>query len=218
MSFPLIKVCGMRDAQNIEQIASLCPDFVGFIFYPRSKRYVRQSDLSSACLDKLLPKKLPTSIKRVGVFVESTDAEVEQIASQWELDFVQLHGNESPAFCRKLKEKGIKIIKVFSVGKEGISLSHMRQYKDFVDYFLFDTQTPDYGGSGHKFDWNTLKTYDLEVPFLLSGGISLEDVEKLKEHIHHNCVGFDINSKFEIAPAQKNAALIEEFITLMRQK
>lgn len=217
MSFPLIKVCGMRDAQNIEQIASLCPDFLGFIFYPRSKRYVRQSDLSREQLDKLLPKKLPTSIKRVGVFVESPDAEVERIAKNWKLDFVQLHGNESPAFCQKLKKKGFKIIKVFSVGKEGISLAHMRQYEDFVDYFLFDTQTPEYGGSGHKFDWETLKSYDLETPFMLSGGISLEDVEKLKQPIHNKCIGFDVNSKFEIAPAQKNAALLEEFIMLMRK-
>lgn len=218
MSFPLIKVCGMRDAQNIEQIASLCPDFLGFIFYPRSKRYVRQSDLSIEQVDKLLPKNLPTSIKRVGVFVESPDAEVERIAKNWKLDFVQLHGNESPAFCQKLKEKGFKIIKVFSVGKEGISLSYMSLYEEFVDYFLFDTQTPDYGGSGHKFDWDALKMYDLETPFMLSGGISLQDVEKLKGYIHHKCIGFDVNSKFETAPAQKNAALLEEFITLMRQK
>lgn len=208
----------MRDAQNIEQIASLCPDFVGFIFYPRSKRYVRQSDLSREDLDQLLPKDLPVSIKRVGVFVESPCAEVEKIANQWKLDFVQLHGNESPTFCQKLKKKGFKIIKVFSVGKEGISLAHMREYENFVDYFLFDTQTPNYGGSGHKFDWEMLKTYDLEVPFMLSGGISLQDIEKLKGHIHHKCIGFDVNSKFEIAPAQKNPALLEEFITLMRQK
>ncbi|WP_375561309.1 phosphoribosylanthranilate isomerase [Bernardetia sp. OM2101] len=218
MSFPLIKVCGMRDAQNIEQIASLCPDFVGFIFYPRSKRYVRQSDLCTEKLDTLLPKGLPISIKRVGVFVESPDAEVERIANQWKLDFVQLHGNESPAFCQKLKEKGFKIIKVFSVGKEGISLPLMRQYEDFVDYFLFDTQTPNYGGSGHKFDWEMLKIYDLETPFMLSGGISLQDVEKLKGHIHHKCIGFDVNSKFETAPAKKNPILIEEFITMMRKK
>jgi phosphoribosylanthranilate isomerase len=218
MSFPLIKVCGMRDAQNIEQIASLCPDFLGFIFYPRSKRYVRQSDLSTERLDILLPKGLPISIKRVGVFVESTDVEVERIASQWKLDFVQLHGKESPTFCQKLKKKGLKIIKVFSVGKEGISLEYMREYEDFVDYFLFDTQTPDYGGSGHKFDWDTLKTYDLDIPFMLSGGICLQDVGKLKQPIHHKCIGFDVNSKFETAPAQKNPALLEEFITMMRQK
>ncbi|WP_338767051.1 phosphoribosylanthranilate isomerase [Bernardetia sp. ABR2-2B] len=218
MPLSLIKVCGMRDAQNIEQIASLCPDFLGFIFYPRSKRYVRQSDLSGELLDKLLPKDLPTSIKRVGVFVESTCAEVERIATQWKLDFVQLHGNESPTFCQNLKEKGINIIKVFSVGKEGISLAHMREYEDFVDYFLFDTQTPNYGGSGHKFDWEMLKIYDLKTPFMLSGGISLEDVEQLTGHIHHKCIGFDVNSKFETAPAQKNVALLEEFITLMRKK
>lgn len=218
MSFPLIKVCGMRDAQNIEQIALLAPDFVGFIFYPRSERYVRQSDLSSELLDKLLPKNQPNSIQRVGVFVESTYAEVQRIATQWKLDFVQLHGNESPSFCQKLHEKGFKIIKVFSVGKEGISLSHMRLYENFVHYFLLDTQTPNYGGSGNKFDWQTLQLYDLETPFLLSGGISVHDIEKLKKPIHHKCIGFDVNSKFETAPAQKNPALIEEFITLMRQK
>ncbi len=218
MSVPLIKVCGMRDAQNIEQIALLCPDFIGFIFYPRSQRYVRQSDLSTEQLDVVLPRDLPTSIKRVGVFVESPDAEVERIAIHWKLDFVQLHGNESPAFCQKLKEKGFNIIKVFSVGKEGISLTHMSMYEGLVDYFLFDTQSPNYGGTGHKFDWETLKTYDLKTPFLLSGGISLQDIEKLKGHIHHNCIGFDINSKFEIEPAQKNSALIKEFITLIRQK
>lgn len=217
MSFPLIKVCGMRDAQNIEQIASLSPNFLGFIFYPRSKRYVRQSNLNVKQLDKLLPKDLPTSIKRVGVFVESTDAEVERIARQWKLDFVQLHSKESPAFCKKLKDKGLKVIKVFSVGKEGISLPLMREYEGVVDYFLFDTQTSDYGGSGNKFDWNVLKTYDLKTPFMLSGGISLDDVEQLRGHIHHHCIGFDINSKFETAPAQKNANLIQEFITLMRK-
>lgn len=207
----------MRDAQNIEQIASLSPDFIGFIFYPRSKRYVRQSDLDVEYLDKLLPKNLPTSIKRVGVFVESTDVEVERIARQWKLDFVQLHSKESPTFCKKLKGKGFKIIKVFSVGKEGISTPIMREYEDVVDYFLFDTQTSDYGGSGHKFDWEILRTYDLKIPFMLSGGISLEDIEKLKGHIHHHCIGFDINSKFETAPAQKNAILIEQFITSLRK-
>ncbi|AFM06010.1 phosphoribosylanthranilate isomerase [Bernardetia litoralis DSM 6794] len=217
MSFPLIKVCGMRDVQNIEQIASLCPDFLGFIFYPRSKRYVRQSDLSTEDLDKLLPKNLPTSIKRVGVFVESPNVEVEKIVKQWKLDFVQLHGNESPIFCKKLKGKGIKIIKVFSIGKEGISIPMMREYEDFVDYFLFDTQTPEYGGSGNKFDWDTLKTYNLETPFMLSGGISLEDVEKLKGYIHHKCIGFDVNSKFESTPAYKNPVLVEEFINLMKE-
>lgn len=207
----------MRNAQNIEQIASLCPDFLGFIFYPHSKRYVRQSDLSTKHLDILLPKDSPTSIKRVGVFVESPDAEVERIALQWKLDFLQLHGNESPVFCQKLKEKGFKIIKVFSVGKEGISIEHMRQYEEFVDYFLFDTQSPNYGGTGHKFDWDTLKTYDLETPFMLSGGISLQDIEKLKGYIHHKCIGFDVNSKFETAPAQKNADMLKEFIISMRK-
>lgn len=208
----------MRDAQNIEQIASFCPDFVGFIFYPRSERYVRQSDLSIEDLDRILPKNLPTSIQRVGVFVESTDAEIERIANHWQLDFIQLHGNESPTFCQKLKAKGFKIIKVFSVGKEGISLLQMQEYENFVDYFLFDTQTPHYGGSGHKFDWEILKIYNLQTPFLLSGGISLEDIEKLKTPIHSHCIGFDINSKFETAPAQKNPTLIEKFITLMKQK
>ena len=208
----------MRDAQNIELIASFCPDFVGFIFYPHSKRYVRQSDLDSEQLDKLLPKDLPTSIKRVGVFVESPDAEVERIAKNWKLDFVQLHGNESPVFCKKLKEKGFKIIKVFSVGKEGIFLPYMQEYEKFVDYFLFDTQTPSYGGSGKKFDWQLLKDYNLEVPFILGGGISLHDVEKLRTPIHQYCIGFDINSKFETAPAQKNPTLIEKFITIMRQE
>lgn len=217
MSLPLIKVCGMRDAQNIEQIASLAPDFLGFIFYPHSKRYIRQSGLKAEELDRLLPKNLPTSIQRVGVFVESTDAEVERIAKKWKLDVVQLHSNESPAFCKKLRGKGFKIIKVFSVGKEGLSLSLMKEYEGIVDYFLFDTQTPNHGGSGKKFDWETLKLYDLQTPFMLSGGISLEDVEKLKGHIHQHCIGFDINSKFEVAPAQKNPDLIEEFIKMMRK-
>lgn len=208
----LVKVCGMRDTENIRQIAALEPDLMGFIFYPHSARYIRQVDLC----EKNLDENLPSHIKRVGVFVQSPDKEVERIAKKWKLDYLQLHGNESPYFCQQLHEKGYKIIKVFSIGKEGINLEMMKHYEPCVDYFLFDTHTPKHGGSGKKFNWTILEDYNLETPFLLSGGITPKDAQRLVLYMHPKCVGYDINSKFEDAPALKNPDLVKEFISQIR--
>lgn len=201
-----LKVCGMKYPQNINQLIELLPDYIGFIFYPKSKRYM--ADFTNP---EVL-KAIPDNIKKVGVFVNESVEGIRTAIEKFCLDVVQLHGNENPESCKKLKEFGFKIIKAFQV-HEDFDFAQLDEYKDFCDYFLFDTQTPLYGGSGHKFDWQLLKKNDNEKPFFLSGGIGLEDVESIRNIKNLNIHAIDVNSKFEIEPALKNINQLKEFKT-----
>lgn len=193
----------MRDAQNILDVEKAGTQWMGFIFYPQSPRFVSE-----------VPTYLPKNAKRVGVFVNETKEKILETASRFGLDLLQLHGNESPDFCDEMGKTGLKIIKAFSIDNYFPS-ELVKNYHTVCDYFLFDTKTAAYGGSGKKFNWEILSDYQGTTPFLLSGGISLEDVEEVRNFSHPQCIGFDINSKFEIKPALKNVEAVEQFIQLV---
>jgi phosphoribosylanthranilate isomerase len=200
-----IKVCGMRDSQNIQEVASLKPDFLGFIFYPKSPRY-------AATVDKAVLAALPSSIKKVGVFVNESVELMRQTAQEFGLDALQLHGVETPLQCLQLREEGYTILKAFSIAEEA-NFEIIEDYDDCCDYFLFDTKTPQHGGSGQKFDWILLENYKGTTPFFLSGGIDLDDAEAIKNINHPQFVGVDINSRFEIESALKDVGKITQFIS-----
>jgi len=202
-----IKVCGMRESENLQSLIALKPDFIGFIFYKKSKRFV--ADFPKVIFSK--------GIKKVGVFVNESVEEVLRLVNKHQLDCVQLHGNESAEYCRKLRHSELvsepiqlDIIKAFSVD-ENFDFSITKQYEKYCNYFLFDTKGNNYGGNGVKFNWELLENYTGNTPFLLSGGISKEDVFLIKNFKHNAFAGIDINSGFEIEPALKNINEIKEF-------
>lgn len=200
----MIKVCGMRDAENIREVEALGIDLMGFIFWPKSSRYVAER-----------PTYLPTKCKRVGVFVDEDIEQVKRIADEYALDFIQLHGHENPDYCAQLK--GMHLIKAISVsGRDDIAT--YKAYEGLVDYFLFDTKCPSVGGSGQQFDWSVLSAYDGDTPFLLSGGIGPHDAPRLRQAFAldgfpvEKCVGIDLNSRFELSPGLKDVNKLKEFI------
>ena len=195
-----IKVCGMRDSENISGLLNLKPDFIGFIFYDKSKRFV--ADFPQ--ID------IPYSTKKVGVFFnEKIDKSVEKTL-KYKLDIVQLHGNETPEYCEELALQEIKIFKAFSID-ENFDFSATKPFEKHVSLFLFDTKGKYYGGNGLKFNWDLLQNYKGKTPFLLSGGITKNDAKEIKKFNHPAFLGVDINSGFELEPALKNTNEIKEF-------
>ena len=152
-----IKVCGMTEAENIRNVEQLDVDMIGFIFYPNSPR----------CLCEI-PAYLPVRAKRVGVFVNESKETILMYADRFALDYIQLHGSESPGYCRSLRSSGLHLIKAFSISQSK-DLATVSAYKGLCDYYLFDAKTSLYGGSGNQFDWNLLHRYSGMTPFLLSG-------------------------------------------------
>lgn len=206
---PKIKVCGMRDPKNLAELIKLKPDFIGFIFYPKSKRFV--SDNTANEIVNLIPKET----EKVGVFVNELASEIIRKINLFKLDMVQLHGDESPEYCKDLKSIGIKTIKAFGIDNN-FDFSTLCKYVDFCDYFLFDTKNSSYGGTGKKFDWLKLEEYKLLKPFFLSGGIGIDDVEGIKKLDSLPIYSLDINSKFETEPALKDISLLKEFFFQIR--
>ena len=200
-----IKICGLRDPENIREIAALQTDFMGFIFYPNSPRFASQLDAGSLT-------SLPTSIKKTGVFVNENLENILTAISKYNLDAVQLHGADNKKLCRKIRQEAkTMVIKVFPI----MDASNFRvtgDYEAVADYFLFDTKTDLYGGSGQKFNWNILQEYTGNKSFLLSGGIGADDVKALRAIEHPLLAGVDLNSKFELKPGLKNVALLKQFI------
>ena len=195
-----LKVCGMRDCQNILEVTALSPDFMGFIFYRKSKRYVGD--------DFQIPAMFPKQTKKVGVFVNEEIEEILQKVSSHKLDYVQLHGDEQPVFCKKLKSK-VGVIKVFLID-EKFQFDSLKPYVPFVDYFLFDTRSASYGGSGKTFDWKLLNNYNEPVPFFLSGGLNLENIESALQLDNPKLFAVDINSGVESDYALKDISKIKE--------
>lgn len=206
----LVKVCGMRESENIEKVAQLGVDMMGFIFYPKSPRFASQS-VDRTAADK--------NVCRVGVFVNESAGLISDKIHQFDLNAVQLHGNESRELCKLLhKQNGLlKVIKAISVSTAGDILKY-KEYVGAVDYFLFDTKCKTVGGSGQQFDWQVLENYDGDVPFILSGGIGPEDVERIRNFHHPKCIGIDLNSKFEVKPGLKDVEKLNTFLENIENK
>lgn len=205
----VIKVCGIKTKENIELISKLEVDMIGLNFYPPSVRYI---DPSNHTQDFSI---LPKEMKRVGVFVNETAETINNIAAKFHLDYIQLHGDEDVIFCKLVAEHH-KIIKVFRIADQ-TDFKTIADYS-FADYFLFDTATKHFGGSGKKFDWSILDDYNGDTPFLLSGGIGPRDADLIKIYAHPQYSGIDINSKFESAPAIKDPELLIPFINEIKSK
>ena len=198
-----IKVCGMKHAANIAAVADLHPDYMGFIFYPKSPRYV--NDVSAE-----LVKYIPDSIKTTGVFVNEYLEVLKSRVLKHKLKAVQLHGNEDVSYCNALKETGIEVIKAFGIDAH-FDFKHLEGFSSSVDYFLFDTQTPAHGGSGKVFDWRLLAKYKLNKPYFLSGGITLTHAESILKIKNERLYAIDVNSKFELEPGMKDVDKLNEF-------
>ncbi len=230
MNYPLIKVCGMRDTQNIREVAALGVNLIGLIFYPKSPRYVESISSDAGIIpdySSLTPDPLPEGegrnmldkqLKAVGVFVNDMPQNIVTAVYNYHLSYVQLHGDESPVMIDNLRRTlvpdiapQIKIIKAISVSSAE-DLKRCEPYEGHVDLFLFDTKCKGYGGSGQKYDWSVLEAYTGQTPFLLSGGIGPDDIDRLRDFHHPQCVGIDLNSKFETAPGMKDINLLQNFL------
>jgi len=204
-----VKICGMTDPVNVKEVSESNPDFMGFIFYPRSLRYVGKDP------DPELFWAVPEGISKVAVFVNEYYERMIEITGRYGIDWVQLHGMESPETCKALRNNGKRVVKVFP----GDQLENLRLLKDYLsvaDYFLFDTPVRTHGGSGRKFDWSSLGRLKHGKPFFLSGGISPDDAETVLQLEIRDLHAIDINSRFEIRPGIKDPALVRTFINRLR--
>ena len=199
-----VKVCGMREPDNVKQVTQLGVDMMGFIFYPKSPRYAGQV-VARSDADR--------NVCRVGVFVNDSVSTMLDKIHSFSLNAVQMHGNESRQLCEQLREArgDMKIIKAISVSTAG-DIQKYKEYVGAVDLFLFDTKCKTVGGSGRQFDWQVLEQYDGEIPFLLSGGIGPEDASRLHAFHHPKCIGIDLNSRFEIEPGVKDVEKLKGFL------
>jgi len=200
----------MRDPENVSGVVAARPNFIGFIFYPKSKRFVGFEPMPEI-LDII-----PDSVKKVGVFVDETPEKVLDIYRNWKLDVVQLHGHETPDYCRQIQSSGITVFKAFSVD-ESFDFTILEAYSTVCDYFLFDTKGQLPGGTGQKFNWQLLDNYNGDVPFFLSGGIGPDDLEAIRNFELPRWRGIDINSGFEIIPALKDVIKVKNFIAEVRK-
>ena len=204
----IIKVCGLREPDNIREVAAIQGiDLIGLIFYERSPRYIDSKETVATIV----------SLKRmkiVGVFVNETSDEVIRKCADYQLSHIQLHGNETPEYLNLLRKRipsNTKIIKAFSIhSTEDLKIT--KEYNGLCEYFLFDTATSGYGGSGQSFDWSILLNYKGLTPFLLSGGIGPDSVGSLLNFQHQMLAGLDLNSRFELLPGLKNISLLSEFV------
>lgn len=190
----------MKYPENILEVSQLLPDYLGFIFYEKSSRY----------FDGEIPE-IPKSIKKVGVFVNETLEEINSKIKKYKLDLIQLHGKETSEFCQNLKKSTIEIIKVFSVD-DNFDFSELEPFENVCDYFLFDTKGKLHGGNGIIFNWQILGNYKSKIPLFLSGGIGIDEIEKIKQ-LNLHIYAIDVNSKFEIKPGLKNIELLKRFNT-----
>lgn len=198
---PALKICGLRDPANIAEVVSLQPDYLGFIFYNQSPRWVGESFRMPF---------IPASIKKVGVFVHEKTETILRCVALHALDYVQLHGCETPEECRVLNDQGVDVIKAFAVDAD-FDFKTVIQYVGTVRYFLFDTKGKHFGGNGIPFDWSLLLRYDQQVPFFLSGGLSADRIAALRSIRHSLLHALDVNSGVEISPGLKDVHRITDF-------
>ena len=171
-----IKICGMKYPENMQSVAALQPDYMGFIFYPKSSRY---------CADTLKYEDIAAiefPVQKVGVFVNETIKDIIRLSTEYEMDLIQLHGDESAEYCENLKLLDFRIIKAFGID-ENFDFNNLNEYDEVCDYFLFDTKSSAYGGTGQKFDWTFLKRYQLQKPVFLSGGMDVSDIQSIYDII-----------------------------------
>lgn len=210
-----IKVCGITQIKQLKQLDGLNIDFAGLIFHELSPRFAGNSIVGLEVIDADL------DIKKTGVFVNAGFDEIMERIGEYELDAVQLHGDETPEFCEKLSDE-TEVIKVFSIspGNESKIDELVSDYDGVCDYYLFDTAGTGgvVGGTGQKFNWKALEKSRIEKPFFISGGISLEDVAAIKAFKHPDFFGIDINSRFEKEPGVKDMALILQLLQAMKKK
>jgi len=204
-----IKVCGVRSVEQMQQLQQQGVDYAGMIFYEKSKRFV--GNLSDS--EKESFRRLP--VKKIGVFVNADYETIIKAIADYDLYAVQLHGDETDEFCLQLMDK-VTVIKVIRIAGEQDINALIAPFQAVCHYFLFDTDTAMYGGSGKKFDWKQIEEAKLERPFFLSGGIGPDDVENLHSFSHPLFHAVDVNSRFEIAPGLKDLAKTEQFIKRMR--
>ena len=200
-----IKICGMKYSENILEVSQLLPDYLGFIFYEKSSRF----------FDGEIPE-ISESVKKVGVFVNATLEEIKSKIKKYDLDLIQLHGNETPEFCSNLKQESIEVIKVFSVDDD-FDFQILEAYENVCDYFLFDTKGKLHGGNGFTFNWQILEKYKSKKPLFLSGGIGIEEIEKIKT-LNLPIFAIDVNSKFETEPGLKNVQLCKDALLCISNK
>ena len=203
-----LKVCGMKDPENIREVAALQPDYLGFIFYEKSPRFFNDE----------IPE-ISSAVKKTGVFVDADFDYILKKVEKYQLKAVQLHGNEAPELCAGLQKERLEVIKVFSV-KDDFDFEVLKSYEGKVDLFLFDTKGKEKGGNGITFNWEILERYPSKIPFFLSGGLGLEEMDKIeKYHFPESFCGIDVNSKFELKPGIKNSENLKKLKSnLLHQK
>jgi len=204
-----IKVCGLRDDENIKAITALAPDYMGFIFYERTPRYVK--DIPADVLASL-----PANIYKTAVFVDEDKEKIDQLITDHGFNAIQLHGNESPEFAHSFRDR-VAVIKAFGLNSD-FDFEQLNNYANKVDYFLFDTKTDLHGGSGKTFDWGILDNYKLNVPFFLSGGLSLDNLDEVAQINHPQFYGVDLNSKFETAPGLKDIEKLKKAFEMLNYR
>lgn len=200
----------MKHGDNIVALTNLLPDYMGFIFYDQSPRFVNNVDAG-------LIKNVPSSIKTTGVFVNENLEHIINTTTKYQLKAVQLHGSETPEHCFRLKQQGVELIKAFGI-HEAFNFSSLQAYENVVDFFLFDTQTVVHGGSGKVFNWELLNRYELQVPYFLSGGIDTVHLSALKQIKDPRLYAVDVNSKFELEPGFKDIQKLKRFIEVLYHK
>ncbi len=198
-----IKVCGMKIPENIAAVSELGIDYMGFIFYAPSPRFVAETLDLKSLVDK--------NINAVSVFVDEKIEQVRSLLEKYNFKHVQLHGKESPSYCKKMKEAGFVVIKAFRVNDD-FDFSVLEEYLSVCDYFLFDTKGKTHGGTGKKFNWNILQQYKYNKPFFLSGGIGPGDETAIAAFKHRQLYALDLNSKFELKPGEKDVDLLHRFV------
>lgn len=219
-----IKVCGLREPDNIRAVAALGVDFVGFIYAQKSPRSVYDDfDVDEFWMQEAAKPSLPEGLAKVGVFVNQDVIDVASTLVGASLTHIQLHGNETKRYIKELRRNlsvlnkdSVKIIKAINVETES-DVKRWREYEGAADMLLFDTKGKAEGGNGTQFDWDVLRAYDGDIPFLLSGGIGPDDAERVLAFRHERCEGIDLNSRFETAPGVKDVDRLRAFIEKIRQ-
>lgn len=202
-----LKVCGMRGEKNIQEVAALQPDYMGFIFYEKSPRFVGP--------EFVMPE-LPAQVRKVGVFVNEQTKTMLQIWKHYGLDYLQLHGAEMPAQLAELRSEGVKIFKVFSIDND-FDFDRTKAYEEHADFFLFDTKGKYYGGNAKRFDWDILQRYDQQIPFFLSGGIGPDNIPGVASLQRMNLHAVDINSGVESTAAVKDLSKVSAVMNELKK-